>query len=110
MLGLHHLALRRRVSQNLESYPHPTMWKRRFDYAMYFIGLMAPIALIPQALELYSTRDAHSLSLPTWVVLGGINLLWSFYGILHKEPPIAIANFFSGLLNIIIAIGIILYR
>jgi len=110
MLGLHHLLLRKRVSQNIETYPHPVPWKRVFDRAMYGIGILAPVALVPQAFELYTSHDASGLSLPTWVVLGIINFLWSIYGTLHKEPPIAIANVFMGLLNLSVAVGIILYR
>lgn len=108
--GIDHLHTRKRMYQNLEEYPHPIKWKRRFDYAMAFVGLAAPIALIPQAIEIFTTRDVHSFSLTTWLVLGSINFLWGVYGLVHREPPISIANFCSCLLNLTIALGVILYR
>lgn len=107
--GFHHLHARKRIYKNLETFPSRSLLKRLFDYIMYAAAIAAPLALLPQVIELYSTKDAGVLSLPTWALLGLLNCLWLFYGILHREPPIIITNIALAAINFIIVAGILLY-
>ncbi len=84
--------------------------RRFFDFLMYGIGVMAPLALLPQVIHVYSYKDAAGLSLTTWLLLGTINTLWVVYGWLHRAYPILLANLGMALLNFIIVVGIFLYR
>ncbi len=110
LVSFHHVHIRKRIYKNLEKYPNPRFFKRVLDYVMYFVAVAAPLALLPQVLQLFETRDVSSLSLPTWTLLCCINLIWTLYGLVHKEVPITIANGLMAILNGTVVYGILLYR
>ena len=109
-LGTDHLHLRERLYKNLEPYPHPEKLKRFFDKLMFAVGTIAPLALLPQVLQIYVHRNVAGLSIWSWIFLGIINLLWAMYGFLHKEKPILIANFGMATFDFAIVLGIVLFR
>ena len=108
--GMHHLHLRKRLYKNLEQFPHPKTLVRWFDYAMYAIAIVAPVVLLPQVYQLFVYQSAEGLSLATWLLLGTVNLLWSFYGLVHRERLIFLSNFLIAVLDAVIVCGILLYR
>jgi len=77
---------------------------------MFVVGTFAPLALLPQVVQVFVNRDVAGLSASTWVLLGTINALWAIYGILHRERPIIIANAGMALLDFIVVFGIVLFR
>ena len=83
---------------------------RGLDSIIYLAAFMSPFALVPQLIELYSTKNVTSLSLVTWVILFLGNCIWLMYGIYHREKPIVITNALLALFNGTIVIGILLYR
>lgn len=109
-IGTHHLQTRRQIYKKLEPYPHPNAFKRYFDYLMYVVGLLGPLALFPQVIEVFSSHSVAGLSLLTWVLLACINVMWLFYGVLHRAYPIVVANMGMAVLNVSIVIGILMYR
>jgi len=84
--------------------------RRMFDYVMYAVALVAPFALFPQVLQVFEYKNASSLSLLTWVLLGAGSFLWCMYGLMHHDRPIFITNLFLSILDFIIVFGIFLYR
>jgi MtN3 and saliva related transmembrane protein len=76
---------------------------------MYGIGLLAPVALLPQVIQVFHTHDVSSLSLVTWLMLGIINALWAVYGYVHREGALIIANACMAVLNFAVAIGILMF-
>jgi uncharacterized protein with PQ loop repeat len=76
---------------------------------MYGVGILAPFALVPQILQIYTTRSSAGLSLLTWILLALINMLWALYGAVHKDTHIFFANAFIVLFDIVIVVGILLY-
>lgn len=76
---------------------------------MYGVGLVAPLALLPQILQIYTTKSAAGLSVPTWFLLIIHNVLWSLYAVVHKEPQLMLANSLFALFNTTIFVGILLY-
>lgn len=107
--GLQHVAARERIFTKLSPFPHPTGLRRYFDYLMYAVGSLAPLALVPQVVEIYGHKNASGLAASTWIILTMINLLWVAYGVLHTERPIVVANTGMLLLNLSVVIGIFLY-
>ncbi len=83
---------------------------RVFDYLMYGVSIIGPAVLLPQAYQLFAYRDAEGLSLATWLLLGTINLLWSIYGLIHRERLIFLSSFLIAVLDAVIVCGILLYR
>jgi uncharacterized protein with PQ loop repeat len=76
---------------------------------MYGVGIVAPLALVPQILEVYSTKSGAGLALPTWSLFVAFNILWTIYGILHKDIHILFANALMILFNGTVVLGILLY-
>ena len=81
-----------------------------FDYAMYGLAIVTPLALLPQVFQVFIDRNVAGLSVLTWSLLGVVNFLWSLYGFIHKQFPVFIANLLIGILDFIIVVGILLYR
>jgi uncharacterized protein with PQ loop repeat len=109
-LGLRHLR-KRKKAQKVERFPNRSfVLKETLDLLIYPVAILAPLALLPQVIALYTTRDASSLALPTWFILGVLNIIWIFYGRVHREVPIVLTNAALALLNFAVAVGILLYR
>lgn len=109
MHGFHHLRARVRMTQGLERFPSSNVWKRFLDYLMYGVGIFGPLALLPQILQLYGAQSAEGLSLFTWCLLTGINVLWGLYGLAHKDKHLFIAHSIFTLFDLSIVVGILLY-
>jgi MtN3 and saliva related transmembrane protein len=109
MIGFHHMRARARTAKGLEPFPATNIWKRFLDYLMNGVGLLAPLALVPQILQIYTTRSAAGISLLTWLLLAIINILWAIYGAVHKDRQLFFANALIVLFDLVIVIGILLY-
>lgn len=110
MLGLQHLYQRKK---NIESSRPQTVRavieKTKLDILIYVAAVLGPLALLPQVLSLFTTRDASGLFLPTWLMFGALNFLWILYGRAHGAAPIVIANTAFMILNFLVVVGIVLY-
>ncbi len=109
MTGFHHLRARARITRGLEPFPSKNKMKRALDRLMYVVGIFAPVALVPQILQIYTTKSAEGLSLSTWLLLSLFNIFWATYGVVHKDKHIIFANMLMALFNGIIAAGVLLY-
>ena len=56
---------------------------------------MGGISLFPQVLKVLKTKSTKDISRETILLLAGSIFLWLVYGILLKNLPIIIANFFG---------------
>src|SRR3989344_1191881 len=97
-LGMHHMHRRRRAAGPALS---------PFDYLMYGVGLVQPLALLPQVFAIYIEGSKQGVSLTTWTLLTGFNILWGFYGYVHQEKPIIIANILLTILDVAIVLGVL---
>ena len=110
MQGLHHMHVRKRASKKTTSpYPHPTPWKRKFDYVMYCVAFLSPATFIPQVALIYSTQDASGLSFISWALANGTNLLWLSYGYIHRDIALIGNGIVAAGLNGLMIYGIYLY-
>ncbi len=109
MLGLRHYQRRKKAPPKEPFSLGKSLLKNALDLLIYPAAIASPLALLPQALNLYATHDAHSLVLATWAILGCLNILWLLYGIVHKEWPIIITNAALMVLNFSIMFGVLLY-
>lgn len=109
MDGFHHIRARVRKTQGLEPFPARSAFKRRIDRVMYVVGIFAPLALLPQILQLYQTKSSAGLSLLTWSLIVSINCLWALYGLAHRDKQLFLANFLMMTANLTIIVGILLY-
>ncbi|KKW27034.1 MAG: hypothetical protein UY70_C0018G0001 [Candidatus Kaiserbacteria bacterium GW2011_GWB1_52_6] len=106
---MRHLHLRKRLSRALEPYPASTRGKRVLDAIIYFIGIVGPLAAIPQLVKIYSMHDASDISLISWSTWALFDIPWIIYGFVHKEPPLLIAYTLWLVFNTLVVVGAILY-
>ena len=109
MHGFHHLRKRMRMTQGLEPFPARSMPVRMFDYVMYAVGFLAPLALLPQILQIYTTKSSTGVSLLTWVLLTIANILWTTYAAVHKDRHIFFASGLMIIFHLAIIVGLLLY-
>lgn len=105
--GQQHIHARRRLFKHLEPFPSRGAWKRALDYLMYGVGIVQPIALVPQIVSIYGDGQVHGVSITTWVMLAVFNALWALYGAVHRDRPIMISNILLTILDFIIVYGIV---
>jgi len=107
--GLHHISRRRRIHKRHEPYPHPKKWIRWLDRVVLAVAIIGPMANIPQIIKVYFENNISGLSLVTWVMFVLITIPWIFYGFIHKDKPIIVANILWFTTNVMIVIGIIIH-
>ena len=109
MHGFHHLRKRMRMTQGLEPFPARSMPVRVLDYVMYAVGFLAPLALLPQILQIYTTKSSIGVSLLTWVLLTIANILLTNYAMVHKDRHILFASGLMIVFQITIVVGLLIY-
>ena len=84
---------------------------KKLEPVMLFMGLVSPIATLPQLYKLYfsHTQHVHGLSLTTWSMYAMISFLWFIYGLYHKNPTIWVGNFLGFLAYLAMVVGIIVH-
>ncbi|CAM3583079.1 SemiSWEET transporter [Parendozoicomonas haliclonae] len=67
---------------------------KALEPVMLVMGVVSPLATIPQILKLYGSQSHHAvgLSLTTWVMYSLIACLWTIYGFYHRNPTIWVGN------------------
>ncbi|GGI68538.1 hypothetical protein GCM10007978_02840 [Shewanella hanedai] len=81
---------------------------KRLEPLMLVMGLISPIATLPQLYKLYFSHSEHAagLSLITWGLYAFIALLWTTYGLYHKNPTIWVGNSLGFIMYMLMVIGI----
>lgn len=105
----HHLHKRKRIHQHKEQYPHPHPHKRMVDKLVYVVGVITPLLTAQQAYMIFSTQVATGVSIVTF---GGFilnNIIWLWYGWLHKEKPLIFMYSLLFIFNTLVVTGILMY-
>lgn len=82
-------------------------FKRLLDKVVYFTGIFSVMMAIPQVLHIWIKQNAGGLSLITWATFMVNAVIWSIYGIFHKEKPIIIMYISYFIIDTLIVIGIL---
>jgi MtN3 and saliva related transmembrane protein len=109
-MALHHLHKRKRAHQHKELYPSSNRTKRIVDTAVYVFGILTPLFTIPQVTKIWLTQNADGVSLLSWIVYSLAAVVWVIYGILHKEKPLVMMYSALIVLDLLIVIGVLIYR
>lgn len=109
--GLHHIHLRKRVHapEKFEPFPSRTFGIRVLDHVMYGVGILSPLALLPQILQIYSTKSSAGVSLLTWLLLSFTNILWTTYALVHKDKVLLFSAGLMIFFHMAIVVGLIIY-
>ncbi|MDN5819376.1 MAG: hypothetical protein L0H36_01440 [bacterium] len=82
---------------------------RLINRMMMVASIIHPLTTVPQVYEIYSSQNATSVSLLTWLGFMVIGLIFLAYGLTHKLTPFIVNQIIWFVLDLIIIIGIILY-
>ena len=74
------------------------------DIFGYAAMLVIMIAFIPQAYEVFKTKEVEGVSLATYILLSFAALLWITYGVLRSDIPIILTNIVLGTIQLSIVI------
>lgn len=61
-------------------------------YIGYIAATLTTISFLPQAIQVFKTKNVTSISLGMYCIFTTGVLLWLIYGVLQKDAPIIIAN------------------
>lgn len=103
MSKLEHKKINKENSQ--KNKPH----KEPFDYIVYFFTIATPLFELPQAIDIYTSQDAGSVSLLTWGFFVLDNLVWIVYALRRRLMPLFISTLLYLAIEISIVIGVIAY-
>ena len=107
--GLHHIHKRKRIYLKHEPYPHPDKWKRLMDKLVYAVGIIGPLMTTPQAAKIWINHNAVGISLISWITYTFSSVIWSVYGIMHKDKPITISSLMFVVVNLLVVVGALIY-
>ena len=79
------------------------------DSSVYIVGILGPVASLPQLYKIYASHSAAGIAVVTWVLWAIFDVPWIAYGVAHKETPITVTYTLWFILNILIALGAVLY-
>lgn len=95
--GMQHLVMRKRLHDRFQF----------FDYLMYAVSVIQPLALVPQIVSVWVDGVTAGISISTWLLLGFFNALWAVYGVIHRDRIIFIANFLMMAGDLAVVIGVL---
>jgi len=79
------------------------------DTVVYVIGIIGPLMGSLQAYKIWHEKTAAGISLPAFCFYIFNDMVWFFYGYIHKEKPIMVMYTLWFLLNVTIVLGAIRY-
>jgi MtN3 and saliva related transmembrane protein len=109
-IGLHHFHLRKRIHKKKEKFPSSNKTKRLFDIIIPVVVFFGPLSNLPQLLDIWIQKNASAVSLLSWLGFIVVAIVWLIYGIIHEEKPIITMNIGLIATEVLIIIGILLYR
>lgn len=105
-----HPHLRKRAfGRGLEPVPARSALLRLLDTVVYIVGVLGPAMTLPQIIKIFLFQNADGVSALTWGAYALFDIPWIIYGLVHREPPIAIAYFLWLICNSIVFFGALTY-
>ena len=105
--AFHHLDIRKRIYQKHERFPHPTKAGRFIDKMVYLSAILLPLLNLPQLYNVWIAKNFSGVSVISWAGFAFFSMIWTTYGIMHKEKPIIFLNTGLFIMQLLVVIGII---
>lgn len=83
--------------------------KDAIDYFVNFFMYLSPLFELPQAYDIYSRRNSHTVSLTTWVLFFVASTAWLIYAVRNKLRTLIIIQTIYLIVEAIVVIGILIY-
>lgn len=62
------------------------------DRAIYVAAFFEPLSTVPQVYAIFATKSAAGISISTWATYVAFSFLWLWYGIVHKQRALIVAE------------------
>lgn len=79
------------------------------DRLIYLVAIVEPLFSVPQAVEIYRTKSAGSVSILSWLGFEVMTAIWIWYGIVHKERLILIYQALFFIIDGAVLVGALYY-
>lgn len=79
------------------------------DKAIYIAAFLEPLSTVPQVVTIFKTKTAAGVSISTWLIYVLFSFLWLWYGIVHKQKALIVAEVLFILTEGLVVIGGIIY-
>lgn len=103
----HHTAHYHRHIQKRRARKKPK--RDALDYFVYFFMYLSPLFEIPQAVNIYTQKSAHTVSLTTWTLFFVASTAWLIYAIRNRLRAIMLIQIIYMILEALVVVGIIRY-
>lgn len=104
--GLQHLIKRKNTSNKTVN---NSSFNQGYDKFIYLVAILGPLVNLPQLFKVWIEKDSSGVSVISWFGFSLISIFWLIYGFIHKDKHIIIMNVLLVVLQIIIAIGALIY-
>lgn len=84
--------------------------KREVLEVAYFVAVVQPIMVLPQAIQIFANHSARDVSLLTWVMLLIFNTANFVYALVFNIKPIIINNLIWMVVDALVVVGVLIYR
>lgn len=84
--------------------------KSFLDKLTYFVGVVFPLATIPQIIEVYGTQDSSGVSLWTWALYAVLQFALLLWAIADSIKQLIISYTLWMVMYAVLIIGIVIYR
>ena len=98
-----------RIHHQQRPYPARAMSTRLLDVLVYTVGILGPLATIPQIVQIYTTHNVSGISFFTWGLYALFDIPWIIYAAAHRERPLIVCYSLWLIFNSLVAVGVALY-
>ena len=84
--------------------------RRLIEKIIYLAAFLYPLTTLPQIIQIFSTQNAHSVSLLTWVLYMFFTFVFLLYALVEKLKPLIIEYILWLAVEAAVVVGILLYR
>ena len=109
ILHNHPHQIKRAIAAVAELESADSRFKRVIDKLVYLTGILSIVMAIPQAAIIHVSQSAVNISFVTWFTFLVNAVIWTTYGIIHKERPIIIMYISYLIIDFFIVAGILMY-
>ena len=108
---MHYLGMRHKHERSSAHRPHKKSPYTAFlDKLTFVAGVVGPFTVLPQIYSIFTEKSADGVSLLTWLLIFIVTFPWILYGIAHKEKSIIVSFVLWEVVNLLVVIGVIMYR
>lgn len=79
------------------------------DQLTYIAAIVEPIITLPQAYQIFRDRSAAGVSISAWIGYEALQMIWLWYGIVHKDKAIIIYSILYAVVQAAVIFGAIMY-